>query len=60
MKEQYKWNYNIKIKTKQGTYEYEDKLENIEKILENHKEEENIEVNAIKEEQCKRKVLKKQ
>jgi len=60
MKEQYKWNYNIKIKTKQGTYEYEDKLENIEKILENHKEEEDIEVNAIKEEQCKRKVLKKQ
>lgn len=24
MKEQYKWNYNIKIKTKDGTYEYED------------------------------------
>ena len=23
MKEQYKWNYNIKIKTKEGTYEYE-------------------------------------
>lgn len=24
MKEQYRWNYNIKIKTKEGTYEYED------------------------------------
>ena len=24
MKEQYKWNYNIKIKTKDETYEYED------------------------------------
>ena len=58
MKEQYKWNYNIKIKTKQGTYEYEDKLENIEKILEKHKDYE--EISATKEEQCKKKVLKKQ
>ena len=24
MKEQYKWNYNIKIKTKEGTYEYKE------------------------------------
>lgn len=24
MKEDYKWNYDIKIKTKEGTFEYED------------------------------------
>lgn len=58
MKEQYSWNYNIKIKTKQGTYEYEDKLENIEKILEKHKDYE--EIQATKEDKCKKKVLKKQ
>ena len=60
MKEDYKWNYNIKIKTKDGSYEYEDKLENIEKILEKHKEEEDLEISAVKEEKCKKKVLKKQ
>lgn len=36
MKEPYRWNYNIKIKTKEGTFEYEDKLENIETLLEKH------------------------
>lgn len=48
MKEQYRWNYNIKIKTKQGTYEYEDKLENIEKILEKHKDYEEVEAKKNK------------
>lgn len=48
MKEQYNWNYNIKIKTKLGTYEYEDKLENIEKILEKHKDYEEIKAEKVK------------
>ena len=39
MKEQYKWNYNIKIKTKEGTYEYEkESLDNIDLLLEKHKD----------------------
>ena len=37
MKEAYRWNYNIKVKTKEGTYEYEDRLDNLENILEKHK-----------------------
>lgn len=60
MKEQYKWNYNIKIKTKEGTFEYEDKLENIEKLMNKHREEGDMQVNATKEDKCKKKVLKKQ
>lgn len=48
MKEQYRWNYQIRIKTKEGTYEYEDKLENIEKIVDEHREEGDMEVSAKK------------
>ena len=59
MKEQYRWNYNIKIKTKEGTYEYEDKLENIEKLMNEHREEGDMQVNATKEGKCKKKVLRK-
>lgn len=60
MKEPYRWDYNIRIKTKKGTYEYEDKLENIEKLLDKHRNEEDLEVNATREERkCKKKVLKK-
>ena len=60
MKEQYRWNYTIKIKTKDGEYEYEkETLDNIDLLLEKHKDYE--EVQAIhKEEKCKKKVLKKQ
>ena len=37
MKEQYKWNYNIKIKTKDGSFEYEkETLDNIDLLLEKH------------------------
>ena len=58
MKEQYKWNYNIKIKTKEGTYEYEkESLDNIDLLLEKHKDYEEIE--AKKVDKCKKKVLKK-
>jgi hypothetical protein len=59
MKEQYKWNYNIKIKTKEGTYEYEkENLDNIDLLLEKHKDYEEVE--AKKVDKCKKKVLKKQ
>ena len=60
MKEQYKWNYNIKIKTKDGTYEYEkETLDNIDLLLEKHKDYEEVQA-THKEEKCKKKVLKKQ
>lgn len=60
MKEDYKWNYSIKIKTKEGTYEYEkEDLSNIDLLLEKHPNYESIEA-THKEEQCKKKVLKKE
>lgn len=36
MKEPYRWNYTIRVKTKEGTFEYEDTLENIDRVLERH------------------------
>ena len=37
MDEQYKWNYKIKVKTKDGEYHYErETLEKIDDILEKH------------------------
>lgn len=49
MKEQYKWNYNIKIKTKEGTYEYEkEDLSNIDLLLEKHPEYEEIKAEKVK------------
>ena len=53
--------YNIKIKTKEGTYEYEkEDLENIDLLLEQYRNQEDLEVNATREvEKCKKKVLKK-
>jgi hypothetical protein len=51
--------YNIKIKTKSGTYEYEkEDLTDIDLILMKHKDYEEIE--AKKVDKCKKKVLKKQ
>lgn len=54
MKEPYRWNYNIKIKTKEGTFEYEDKLENVDKILEKHPNYEEIQAtrNILKCDKC--------
>lgn len=46
MKRPYRWDYTIRVKTKDGTYEYEDKLEQIDKIIEKHPNYE--EVNAKK------------
>ena len=58
MKEQYKWNYNIKIKTKEGTYEYEDvSLEDMTLLVLKHPNYEEIKAEH-KEEKCKKKVLK--
>lgn len=43
MKEQYRWNYTIKIKTKDGEYEYEkETLDNIDLLLEKHKDYEEV------------------
>lgn len=37
MKEPYRWDYNIKIRTKEGTYEYEkESLDNIDLLLMKH------------------------
>lgn len=60
MKEQYRWNYTIKIKTKDGEYEYEkETLDNIDLLLEKHKDYEEVQATR-KEGKCKKKVLKKQ
>ena len=63
--------YNIKIKTKEGTYEYEkEDLTDIDLILMKHKDYEEFSAtqckhkehkeNTEKEDKCKKKVLKKQ
>ena len=58
MNEQYRWNYNIKIKTKEGIFEYEkEDLSNIDLLLEKHKDYEEVE--AKKVDKCKKRVLKK-
>lgn len=37
MKEKYQWDYHIKIKTKEGTFDYEkETLDNIDLLLERH------------------------
>lgn len=49
MKEQYRWNYQIRIKTKDGTYEYEkEDLSNIDLLLEKHKDYEELEAKQNK------------
>ena len=56
MKEDYKWNYDIKIKTKEGTFEYEkETLENLDLLLEKHPNYESVE--AVHKD--KQKVLKR-
>ena len=56
MKEQYRWNYQIRIKTKDGTYEYEkEDLSNIDLLLEKHKDYEELEAKKVNK--CKKKVL---
>ena len=44
MKEPYTWDYSIRVKTKEGTYEYElETLEKIQEIIEKHHEYEEFE-----------------
>ena len=61
MKEDYKWDYTIRIKTKEGTYEYEkENLQDIELLLEKHPGYESIEaVHKDTEEKPKRKAKKR-
>lgn len=47
MKQQYNWDYTIRVKTKEGTFEYEDKLENVDKILEKHPNYEEIQAKKL-------------
>ncbi len=47
MKQPYNWDYNIKVRTKEGTYEYEDKLENVDKILKEHPNYEEIQAKKL-------------
>ena len=43
MKDKYIWNYTIRIKTKEGTFEYEkEDLSNIDLLLEKHKDYEEL------------------
>lgn len=61
MKEQYKWDYTIKIKTKTGAFEYEKQtLENIDLLLEKHPDYEEFIAEHKEEGKCKKKVLMKQ
>ena len=49
MKDKYRWNYNIKIKTKEGTYEYENEdIRNIDVILNEHPDREEIRLEKAK------------
>lgn len=44
MNEDYKWNYTIKVKTKDGEYTYEkETLENLDLLLEKHPNYESVE-----------------
>lgn len=60
MKEDYKWNYDIRIKTKEGTFEYENEdLRDIDLLLMKHPNYEGIEaVHKDTEEKPKVKVKK--
>lgn len=48
MKQPYIWDYTIRIKTKEGTYEYEDRLDNLESILDKHKDYEEVRAEKLK------------
>lgn len=48
MKQPYSWNYTIRVKTKDGTYEYEkETLDNIDLLLEKHKDYEEVQAKHI-------------
>ena len=56
MKEPYIWDYTIRIKTKEGTFEYEkEDLSNMDLLLEEHKDYEEIQAtrNKLRCDKCK-------
>lgn len=55
MKQPYNWDYTIRVKTKEGTFEYEDNLENIDTILQQHEGYEEIQAtkNTLHCDKCK-------
>ena len=49
MKEPYRWKYNIKVRTKDGDFVYEDEvLERLEELLNKHPDYEGVEAQHIK------------
>ena len=49
MKQPYNWDYTIRIKTKEGTFEYEkEDLSNIDLLLEKHKDYEEVQATKNK------------
>ena len=48
MKQPYNWDYTIRIKTKEGTYEYEkETLDNLDLLLQKHKDYEEVQAKHI-------------
>lgn len=48
MKQPYSWDYTIRVKTKEGTFEYEkETLDNIDLLLEKHKDYEEVQAKHI-------------
>ena len=60
MKEPYRWNYTIKIKTKDGEYVYENEsLDNIESLLEIYPDRVSVEATQNKKDKPKVKTLQR-
>ena len=56
MKQPYNWDYTIRVKTKEGTFEYEkETLDNIDLLLQKHKDYEEVQAtkNTIRCDKCK-------
>lgn len=56
MKQPYNWDYTIRVKTKDGTFEYEkETLDNLDLLLEQHKDYEEVRAtkNTIRCDKCK-------
>lgn len=50
MKQPYNWDYTIRVKTKEGTFEYEkEDLSNIDLLLEKHKDYEEVQATHNKQ-----------
>lgn len=48
MKQSYNWDYTIRVKTKEGTFEYEkETLDNLDLLLEQHKDYEEVQAKHI-------------